>query len=31
LSDSLRQAPEQTDNSRECAPSSGIDSKCIFN
>ena len=31
LSDSLRQAPEQTDKSREDAPSSGMDSKCVFN
>jgi hypothetical protein len=29
--DSLEQVLEQTDNSRECGPSAGIDSDCIFN
>jgi hypothetical protein len=29
--DSLEQVLEQIDNSRECRPSAGIDSDCIFN
>jgi hypothetical protein len=29
--DSLGQAPERTDNSRECRPSAAIDSNCIYN
>jgi hypothetical protein len=29
-SDSLGQVSDRTDSSRECRPSAGIDSECIF-